>query len=407
MFHNESMSPIIANFLLHRKEKKCKLVFMIRTTSQLERLCLRLHKLKFITVDTEFIREKTYYPQLCLIQIGGDKGAWLVDALAPDLDLSPLWKVLLDKNVIKVFHACRQDLEIFYHLMHEMPTPVFDTQVGAMVCGYANDVGYQRLVKDYLDIDLDKGMRVTDWSYRPLTREQQAYALHDVVELKAIYTKMMDEICRNNRLDWVQEEIQGLLDPLLYEPDAVHLLGRLRLPFHEAHKIHLCARLCEWRENWARKLNLPRGYVLSDNALVECAAIEPKKLADFDKLRSLSAGFLKNEMGESLKTLCQLVATEPAAAWPLPKQTVLHPNKKNRVEALRFLLNVVCEENHVAPILVATNEELIDYLSNSASVRFMKGWRYQIFGKKVTDLMAGKLAFFYDPQKQSLVVRSV
>ena len=380
---------------------------MIQTTKELERLCARLHKAKFITIDTEFIREKTFYPQLCLIQIGGEKGAWIVDALAKEIDLTPLFNVFRDKNVIKVFHACRQDLEIFYHLMHEMPTPIFDTQIGAMVCGYPNDIGYQRLVKEYLGINLDKGMRVTDWAHRPLTKEQEEYALHDVIELKSVYTKMMDEICHNNRLDWVQEEIQGLLDPALYELDAVHLLNRMHLPFQDSAKVHLCARLCEWREEWAKKLNLPRQYIASDNSLIECAAFQVKEGKDFEKLRSFSKGFLKNEIGQSLLEFCQKVAKEPVQEWPIQKRYVLYPNNKNRVEALRFLLNAVCEENDVAPSLVASTEDLTRYLFQPEEVRFMKGWRYQIFGKKVKDLMAGKLAFFYDPQKKTLVVRSV
>ena len=383
------------------------MLFMIQTKKELERLCARLHKQKFITVDTEFIREKTFYPELCLIQIGAENGAWLVDALAKEMDLTPLFEVFLDKNVIKVFHACRQDLEIFYHLMHEMPTPIFDTQVGAMVCGYSNDVGYQRLVKEYLGIELDKGMRITDWSHRPLTAEQEEYALHDVIELKAVYTKMMDEICRNNRLDWIQEEIQVLLDPMLYEPDALHLLEKLHLPFQDPAKIHLCARLCEWREDWAKKLNLPRQYIISDNSLIECAALKPVDTSDFHNLRGLSKGFFKNEIGLSLVMFCKSVASEVPQQWPLKKHYILHPNKKNRVEALRFLLNAVAEENNVAPLLIAGVEDLVQYLSQPDEVRFMKGWRYQIFGRKVKDLMAGKLAFFYEPQKRALVVRSV
>ena len=378
---------------------------MIQTTAELKRLCERLNKQKFITVDTEFIREKTFYPVLCLIQIGAGKGAWIIDAMAKNIDLSPLWNVLLDKNIIKVFHACRQDLEIFYHLMHKMPTPIFDTQVGAMVCGYPSDIGYQRLVKDYLGIELDKGMRVTDWSYRPLTAEQEKYALHDVVELKEVYTKMMADICKNNRLDWVQEEIQNLLDPLAYEPDAVSLLNKMRLPFHDPAKIHLCARLCEWREEQAKKLNIPRQYVISDNSLIECAVLQVKEEKDFEALRSLSLGFLKNELGQSLLAFCQKVAEEPIQEWPLKKHYILHPNKKNQVEALRLLLNVVCEENNVAPSLVASTEDLVHYLSEPDVVRFMQGWRYQVFGRKVKDLLSGKLAFFYDPLKKSLVVR--
>ena len=383
------------------------IAFMIQKTAELAKICQKLHTCQFITIDTEFIREKTFYPQVCLIQIGAGKRAWLIDPLAPELDLTPLFEVLLDRNVIKVFHACRQDLEIFYHLMHQMPTPVFDTQVGAMVCGYPDNIGYQRLVEDYLGIQLDKGMRVTDWAHRPLTKEQEKYALHDVVELKDVYTKMMDQICKNNRLDWIQEEIQASLDPALYEPDAAHLLEKMNLPFQDPAKIHLCARLCEWREEWAKRLNRPRSFIASDYALVECAAVRPKKEEDFHLLRSFSSGFLKNEIGLSLKKLCCQVAKEPVRNWPTKKHYALRPNKKNRVEALRLLLNVVAEENKVAPALIASTEDLVQYLLQSDEVRFMHGWRYQIFGKKVKDLMAGKLAFVFDPQKRALIIRSI
>ena len=382
---------------------------MIRTTAQLEKICKTLQTQKFITVDTEFIREKTFYPQLCLVQIGAEKKAWVIDALSPDMNLVPLFEVFLNKNVIKVFHACRQDLEIFYHLMHRMPIPVFDTQVGAMVCGYSDNIAYQRLVEDYLGIKLDKGMRVTDWAHRPLTKEQEKYALHDVVELKEVYTKMMDEICKSNRLDWIQEEMQNLVDPKAYELDAVHLMDKMRLPFQDAGKIHMCARLCEWREELAKKMNLPRQYILSDNALIECAVLKSQKKADFNRLRSrsLSDGFMKSEIGKSLLSVCQKVAKEEVKEWPIKKHYIIKPNQKNQIEALRLLLNAVCEEAHVAPHLVASTDDLLSYLIDSSNVRFMQGWRYQIFGKKVKDLMAGKLAFFYDSHKRSLVVRSV
>ena len=290
---------------------------MIRTIAQLEKICKTLQKQSFITVDTEFIRERTFYPRLCLIQIGAGKKAWVIDALSSDIDLTPLFQVFLNKSVIKVFHACRQDLEIFYHLMHEMPSPVFDTQVGAMVGGYPDNIGYQRLVEDFLHIKLDKGMRVTDWAHRPLTKEQEKYALHDVVELKDVYVKMMDEICKNNRLDWIQEEMQNLVDPKSYELDAVHLMDKMRIPCQESSKVHLCARLCEWREEWAKKLNLPRQYILSDNSLIECAVLKPQKKGDFERLRSLSDGFVKNEIGQSLLSFCKHVSKEKIKEWPL------------------------------------------------------------------------------------------
>ena len=291
--------------------------------------------------------------------------------------------------------------------MHQMPTPVFDTQVGAMVCGYPDNIGYQRLVEDFLHIKLDKGMRVTDWSHRPLTKEQEAYALHDVVELKSVYEKMMDQICQSNRLDWIQEEMQTLVDPNSYEPDASFLMNKMRLPFQEAGKIHFCARLCEWREDWAKRLNLPRQYVLSDNTLIECAVLKPQNAEDFTRLRSLSSSFLKSELGQSLLNFCQQVVQEKIKVWSIKPHYTIKPSQKNQVEALRLLLNTVCEEANVAPHLVATTDDLLSYLFDSSDVCFMRGWRYQIFGKRVQDLMAGKLAFFYDPLKHSLVVRSV
>ena len=181
----------------------------------------------------------------------------------------------------------------------------------------------------------------------------------------------------------------------------------MHIPFQNPAKIHLLARLCEWRETWAKKMNLPRSYIVSDNTLIECAAIYPQKGEDFQKLRSLSPKFLKNDMGQSLRQFCLQVVSEPVQEWPLKKHYVLRPNKKNRVEALRLLLNVVAEENNVAPTLIANTEDLLQYLFQPNEVRFMKGWRYQIYGKRVQDLMQGKLAFCYDPLKKALIVRSI
>ena len=249
---------------------------MIKTTEKLNALCAKLKGANFITVDTEFIREKTYYPQLCLIQVGMNKKAWVIDAMAKDLDLGAFFDILKNKSIIKVFHACRQDIEIFYHLMHQMPEPIFDTQVGAMVCGYGDNVSYQQLVRDYVGIELDKGMRITDWSHRPLNKEQEKYALHDVIELQDVYQKMMDDICRTNRLDWIQEEMQHLTSPDLYEPKIIHIMTKMRVPFKKKENIHLCARLCEWRETTAQEKDRPRKYILTDDEIFEIAASNPQ-----------------------------------------------------------------------------------------------------------------------------------
>lgn len=375
---------------------------MIKTTKQLNAMCEKLKRARFITVDTEFIREKTYYPVLCLIQVGCDKKAWVIDAMAKDLDLTAFFDIMKDQNIIKVFHACRQDLEIFYHLMKQMPHPVFDTQVGAMVCGYNDNVSYQQLVKDYTGTTLDKGMRITDWSHRPLTKEQTQYALHDVIELKTVYQKMMDEICQANRLDWIQEEMQHLTDPKLYEANFANMMAKIHLPSQKKTTIHLCARLCQWREKWAKEKNRPRKHILTDETIAEISVTAPQNATDLEALRTIPNGFGKSELGiDLIETIVQAI-NEEALDWVIPAKPVLTLAQKNTVEALRLLLNVVCEHENVAPYLVAASDDLMRYVKGDEDVSFTKGWRQKIFGKHVQNLMNGKLNFAYDPDEKKL-----
>ncbi len=379
---------------------------MIKTTEKLNALCEKLKSARFITVDTEFIREKTYYPVLCLIQVGMNKKAWIIDTLAENLDLTAFFDILKNKNIIKVFHACRQDIEIFYHLMHKMPEPIFDTQVGAMVCGYNDNVSYQQLVKDYAGIELDKGMRITDWTHRPLSKEQEKYALHDVLELQDIYQKMMDEICQANRLDWIQEEMQHLTRPDLYEPNITHIMGKMHVPFKKKENLHLCARLCQWRENTAQEKDRPRKYILTDEAILEIAASTPKNAKELEDLRTIPNGFSKSDLGKSLLKTLSKTATETPQEWHLPEKINLSASQKSWMEALKLLLNVVCEQEQVAAYLLANGDDLARY-AKGQNAPFMTGWRYRLFGQKVKKLMEGKLAFFYDPEQHTLVVRSV
>lgn len=378
---------------------------IIKTTKKLEDLCLRLEKERFITVDTEFIREKTYYPVLCLIQVGAGKNAWCIDPLSPEMDLSPFFNILMNKNIIKVFHACHQDLEIFYHLMHKMPVPVFDTQVGAMVCGYHDNISYQQLVKDYTHITLDKGMRITDWAHRPLTKDQEKYALHDVIELKEVYQKMMQDICTHNRLDWIQEEMMHLTNTQNYELDIFHLMTKMHVPFHKKETIHLCARLIEWREKMAQKKDRPRKFILTDEALLECAALTPKTPQELEGLRGICEGFSQSEVGKSLMTCLQKSIQEEPLEWSVPQKQVLSSGKKSWLEALKLLLNIVCDTQKVAPYLVASNEALIQYI-NTNDAPFMHGWRFQIFGKHVDAFKNGEVAFVYDRGQKRLILQS-
>ncbi len=378
---------------------------MIKTTQKLQQLCQRLSRERFITVDTEFIREKTYYAELCLIQVGAGKSAWLIDPLSTELDLTPFFEILLNRSIIKVFHACHQDLEIFYRLMHKMPVPVFDTQIGAMVCGYGDNVSYQQLVKDYLQITLDKGMRITDWSRRPLTKEQQSYALHDVIELKQVYQKMMEDICSHNRLDWIQEEMMALTNTKNYKLNVSHLMAKMRMPFHKKEAIHLCARLIEWREKIAQNKNRPRKYILTDEALLECVAFSPKTEQELEKLRSISEGFAKSEVGQSLLKSLNKIRLEEPIEWPVPEKKTLSNGQKSWLEAMRLLLSVVCEENNVAPVLVADTDQMIQYI-HTDDAYFMHGWRFQVFGRYVQSFQKGEVSLVYDQSCKRLVLQS-
>ena len=378
---------------------------MITTTKELQSLCGRFQKHPFITVDTEFIREKTYYPQVCLIQLASPDEAVCVDPLSKDLDLTPLFQLFQNKKVIKVFHACRQDIEIFYHLSHQIPIPVFDTQVGAMVCGYGDNVSYQQLVNDFVGVSLDKTMRVTDWSKRPLTTEQIEYALHDVVELRTVYTQMMEKICTQNRLDWLTEEMADLVNPITYEPNPDELWKKVKVPFKKPQNLHVFARLYAWRERVAQQKDRPKRHFMKDDALIELAIALPQHPEQIDTLRSFSAGYGKSDMAKEIVAVIQQALKDDPSTFEQPIQTKpLTAKQHNLADILHLALNICAENYDVAPKLVATQADIHTFIQ-SGEAPFLNGWRKKVFGDAALSVQDGKLSLTFDPTLGKVVLR--
>lgn len=377
---------------------------MITKTKELQALCKRFEKHPFITVDTEFLREKTYYPQVCLIQLASPEEAACVDPLAEAIDLTPLFKLFQNKKVIKVFHACRQDIEIFYHLSHQIPVPVFDTQVGAMVCGYRDTTSYQQLVNDFVGVSLDKTMRVTDWSKRPLTQKQIQYALHDVMELRTVYTKMMEKICAQNRLDWLSEEMATLLNPATYEPEISSLWKKVKTPFKDAATMHIFVCLYTWREHIAQKLDRPKKHFLKDEALIELAIAAPTQSEQLETLRTIPTGFSKSTYAtEIIAVVARALQDSPDTFEKPEKPTHLTAKEHNLADILQLVLNICADHYAVSPKLVATQDDIYTFIQTN-DAPFLHGWRKTVFGDAALAMRQGKIAITFDPKKSKIVL---
>ena len=361
-------------------------------------------KADFLAIDTEFMRESTYYPLLCLVQISDGNKAVAIDPLAPNLDLEPLWALLRNEKITKVFHAGRQDLEIFVYLMGELPKPVFDTQIGAMVCGLGDQAGYDKLVHHYTSIEIDKSSRFTDWSKRPLSDNQVAYALADVIHLADIYPQMIAELDGKGRLHWLDEEIAVLCDINIYKLDPDLVWQKIKIRNGRPALLNRLKYLASWRETEAQKRNLPRNRLIRDETILDLAASNPTTIAAFDKIRNFPGGANGKLAGQILPIL-EKAATVDRADWPKQVQH-RRPEKPPQavIELLRVLMKDVCEHHKVAPKLLANSDDLEALaLSDEADIKAMKGWRFDIFGSAALDLKAGKLAFAIDKNKLRLV----
>jgi ribonuclease D len=365
---------------------------LISTTADLADACARLAQHPFVTVDTEFLRETTYYPKLCLIQLASPDEAVLVDPLAPELDLAPFFGLMVDEAVVKVFHAARQDLEIVWMLGRVLPTPLFDTQVAAMVCGYGDSVGYEQLANDLAKARIDKSSRFTDWSRRPLNEAQLVYAEADVTHLRDIYLALKADLEATGREAWVAEEMAVLNSPGTYEvkPENawLRLKGRIRKPKELAVLIELAA----WREREAQHRDVPRQRVLKDDALMDIVQRAPRSVEALAELRSVPNGFERSRSGaEVLAAIERGLALDPKGLPRLERERGRGGNGAV-LDLLKVLLKAVAEAERVAPKIIASSDDLEAIASDDeAEVPALQGWRREVFGDKALALKSGEL----------------
>ena len=367
---------------------------LITETSKLIDACERFSRDSFLAIDTEFMRERTYYPQLCLIQIAGKDEAVTVDALATEINLNPILDLMANHKIIKVFHACRQDMEIFFNLNRRIPFPVFDTQIGAMVCGYGESVGYDKLVRQITGVQIDKSSRFTDWSHRPLSKQQLNYALSDVTHLRTVYESLLNQLEKNGRINWLNEEFQNVLNPKTYDIPLDQIWKRLKIKNGRPKFLILVRELCAFREKEAQSRNIPRNRVIRDDVLLDIAARSPSSSVDLAKVRSLSAQFAEGRLGKSILRVVAEASNIPESDAPqLEKLNKPKPQKPALIELLKVLLKHKSEDNNVAQKLIASTADLEAIAENdNANVLALNGWRKDVFGDDALLLKSGKIA---------------
>ncbi len=370
---------------------------LITTNAALKAFCDTLKDCPYITVDTEFMRERTYYAKLCLIQISGpDREAVGIDVLAgeEELDLSPIWELFANQNIMKVFHAARQDLEIIFQLSGTLPAPLFDTQIAAMVCGYGDQVGYEALVNDICKAKADKSSQFTDWSHRPLSQKQITYALNDVIFLKEIYQSLKSRLDKKNRGEWVLEETNDLLDPRLYQFPPRDAWQRLKLRSPKPRDLAVLRELAQWREEEAQKKDVPRGRILKDETLLDLTYQKPRTEAELARIRGVSADMAKGKFGKLILDAMERGMAVPDAECPQVAVKDPLPQRLTPVlEMLKMLLRIQASENDVAPRLIADSETLENYVRDPKSTPTLThGWRSEIFGNEAAAMMKGQTA---------------
>jgi ribonuclease D len=369
---------------------------LITRSEDLAALVDRLSKHPFVAVDTEFMRENTYWPDLCLIQIASPDEAAAIDPKA-DMDMSPLLKLLVDTPaVLKVFHAGGQDLEIIHNLTGKMPVPLFDTQIAAMALGLGEQVGYSNLIESMLGHSIDKGARFTDWSRRPLDKRQIDYAIADVTHLASVFPKLLNRLKKTGRGGWLDEEMERLADPSSFAFPAEDAWKRLKLPSRNAAILGRLKAIAAWRETEARSKNLPRGRIVKDDTLGELASHPPKSQDDLGKVRGLSAGWRNNDIGARL--IAAVNDAQPLEPEEMPDREPRRPGLTKEgvlvADLLKLLLKIRAKEAGVAPRLIARSDDLEALAAGvRKSLRILEGWRFEEFGSDALDLVEGRLAF--------------
>ena len=369
---------------------------LITTTEELAAVCRRLAQHPFVTVDTEFLRETTFWPKLCVLQLASDEEAVVVDALAPDIDLIPFLDLMANRAVVKVFHAARQDLEIIWKMSGNLPDPLFDTQVAAMVCGFGDQVSYSELAQTLCRVTIDKSSRFTDWARRPLSAAQVTYALADVTHLRDIYRALVRQLETSKRIGWLADEMRTLLSPATYEQHPDQAWERFRSKLRKPRDLAVMMELAAWRESEAQSRDVPRSRILKDDAMIEVATAAPRSLDALGDLRALPRGMDKSRLGpDMLAAVERGLARDPKSLPRIDRDRRGNGGGGNgaTVELLKVLLRQVADAHGVAAKLIANVEDLEAIAaSDDAEVPALDGWRRSMFGAKALDLKNGRLA---------------
>jgi ribonuclease D len=366
---------------------------LITDTGQLAELCQALSRDEFVTVDTEFMREQTYWPILCLIQIAGRERTGLIDPMAKGIDLKPFFDLMNNPKVLKVFHAARQDVEIMVHLAGIVPHPIFDTQIAAMVCGFGDQVGYEAIVRKLARAHIDKSSRFTDWARRPLTEKQLAYALSDVTHLRLVYEKLKAELDATGREPWLEQEMDVLTAIDTYRSDPENVWQRVRVRLRSKKQLGVLISVAAWREREAQDKNVPRSRIIKDDALAEIATQMPQSKEALEQLRALPRGIANSRLADGLlKSVAHGLARDPASLPPAGGDRD-GPGEQAQAaaEILKLALKVICETEGIAPKLVASASDVEALADNdNANVPLLRGWRRELFGNTALDIKHGK-----------------
>lgn len=377
---------------------------LITTTDELAAFCKPLADTEFITVDTEFMRERTYWPKLCLAQVAGPEDAAAIDALADGIDLAPLDELMANPKVLKVFHAARQDLEIFHLRLNKVPGPLFDTQVAAMVCGHGEAASYESLATKLAKAKIDKSSRFTDWSRRPLSERQITYALSDVTHLRVVYEKLKRQLDKSGRFSWIAEEMAVLNDPATYRGDPELAWRRLKPRGSSPRLLAILKEVAAWRERTAQRIDIPRQRLLRDEQLLEIASHAPKTVEELAMTRGLGRGFAEGWQGRELIEAVDRARALPESKLPArerPAEQIRAPGAV--VDLLRTLLRLKAEQAGVAGRLVANADEIDRIAAGKRDVPALKGWRREVFGADAVDLIEGRLALALSGEHAKLI----
>ena len=378
---------------------------LITTTNSLSELCNKLKESEYVTVDTEFIREKTYWPDLCLIQVADNKNAAVVDVLSPNINIEPLLNIMHDPKILKVFHAARQDLEIFFKLTNRLPQPLFDTQIAAMVCGFGDSVGYDTLVNKITGKIIDKSSRFTDWSLRPLTQKQIDYALGDVTHLRLVYENLNQHLLEGERSEWLREEVEKLNDTSIYQTSPPDAWKRIKSRNTNPRFLGVLKELASWREKEAQKKNIPRNHVIKDEALVEIAHSTPKSLKNLTRIRGLGQRTAEGYVGQSLLKAVEVGENIPSNQCPqVPRRPSIPKNIGPITDYLKVLLKMKCDEHGIAQKLIANSADIekLAAFGSKAGIAAISGWRKDLFGEDAINLIEGRSTIIIEEQKLRL-----